>query len=232
MRDLGLRLDQAARDGGTHAGDGRGLVGLDRALAAVGAAGAAGFSGGEDVGATDAATGAGAFHAGEVDALFLSELPGEGGNLEAGAVDDRSRIGALGLRRGGGLGVGLLFRLFRFVGLFLVFGVVGALFLRLFRLGRGLFLGRGFDGFAFLADGAEGFADRDLFAFAGEDLDEGAVEEAFELHRGFVGLDLGEHVAGDDLVALLLQPFDQRAHRHGVAEFRHFDDVGHGVCRG
>jgi hypothetical protein len=53
-------------------------------------------------------------------------------------------------------------------------------------------------------------------------------DEIFDLHRGLVGLDFAEHVAGADLVALLFQPFDQRTHGHGVAEFGHFDDFGHG----
>jgi hypothetical protein len=79
-----------------------------------------------------------------------------------------------------------------------------------------------------LSDGAEGRAEGNLSAAGGENLEEGAVEEALEFHRGFVGLDLGEHVAGLHDIAFLLQPFCQRAHRHGVAEFRHFDDVGHG----
>ena len=89
--------------------------------------------------------------------------------------------------------------------------------------------GRGsFDGFARLADGTEGGADGDLRTGRRENLQKRAGEERFEFHRGLVGLDLGEHVAGFDGVAFLFQPFDQRAHRHGVAEFGHIDDLGHG----
>ena len=76
--------------------------------------------------------------------------------------------------------------------------------------------------------GAEGFADGDLGAGGSEDFEERAIEEALKLHGGFVGFDFGEHHAGFDGFAFFFEPFDQRAHRHGVAEFGHFDDIGHG----
>jgi hypothetical protein len=60
-----------------------------------------------------------------------------------------------------------------------------------------------------------------------KDFQNRAVKERLELHRRLVGFDFRQHVAGLHDVAFLLQPLDQRPHGHGVAEFRHFDDVGH-----
>ena len=79
-----------------------------------------------------------------------------------------------------------------------------------------------------VVDGAEGGTDGELGAGGTENFQERAVEVAFQLHGGFVGLDFGEHVAGLDDIAFFFEPFDQRAHRHGVAEFRHVDELGHG----
>jgi hypothetical protein len=109
----------------------------------------------------------------------------------------------------------------------------------LFRLGRfrsrggGRFASGGIDGFAGFADGAEGFADGDLGAGGSEDFQKDTIEEALELHGGFIGFNFGEHGAGFDGFAFFFEPFDQRAHRHGVAEFGHFDDLSHGErkCR-
>ena len=53
----------------------------------------------------------------------------------------------------------------------------------------------------------------------------------FHLHRRLVGLDLGDHLAGLDLVALLLEPLDDRALGHGVGELGHGDFDGHGELR-
>ncbi len=50
-----------------------------------------------------------------------------------------------------------------------------------------------------------------------------AVIDALHLHGGLVGLDLGDHVAGGDLVALLDVPLGQVALLHGRREGGHED---------
>jgi hypothetical protein len=48
-----------------------------------------------------------------------------------------------------------------------------------------------------------------------------------KLHDGLVGLHLGEHVADDDGIALLLLPFDQAPLFHGGREGFHYDLRSH-----
>ena len=169
------------------------------------------FLGGEDVGADDTATGAGALDAGEVDAFFLGELTSERGNFHAAGGSGRRSSGRGGLGRGSwsGHGDGRWSR----GGNNGRGGCGGS--------GRRSFGRWGFDFLAGFADGAEGGTDRELGAGGTENFEERAVEVTFQLHGGFVGLDFGEHVAGLDDVAFFFEPFDQRAHRHGVAEFGH-----------
>jgi hypothetical protein len=63
-------------------------------------------------------------------------------------------------------------------------------------------------------------------ALLGDDLQH-AVRVGLVGHRGLVGLDLGELVAALDLVAVLLEPAQDRALLHRVGQAGH-DDVGHG----
>jgi len=56
-----------------------------------------------------------------------------------------------------------------------------------------------------------------------------ARDKVLDLHGRLVGLHFAQHFPGRDLVAFLFQPFDERPHRHGIAELGHFDDFGHGV---
>ena len=56
-----------------------------------------------------------------------------------------------------------------------------------------------------------------------DDLDQHALINGFDFHRRLVGLDLGEHVAGFDLVAFLLQPAREVALLHRRRERGHQD---------
>ena len=56
---------------------------------------------------------------------------------------------------------------------------------------------------------------------------EGMLSQSLASSSRSPTLDHRQRVAGLDGIAFLFEPFDQRAHRHGVAEFRHFDDIGH-----
>src|SRR5262249_59211615 len=66
-------------------------------------------------------------------------------------------------------------------------------------------------------------------AFRHHDLRQHAFIGGFHLHGGLVGLDLGDDVAGGDLVALLLQPFRQIALFHGGGQGRHEHVDRHGA---
>jgi hypothetical protein len=82
--------------------------------------------------------------------------------------------------------------------------------------------GRGqFECLTGFADDAERGTNRELRAGRAEYLQDRAIKIALELHRGFVGFDLGEHVAGLYDIAFFFEPLGQRAHGHGIAEFRH-----------
>ena len=60
-----------------------------------------------------------------------------------------------------------------------------------------------------------------LGALADEELPDRPLVDGLELHRRLVGLDLGDHLAGGDAVALLDQPFRQRALLHGRRQRGH-----------
>jgi hypothetical protein len=58
-------------------------------------------------------------------------------------------------------------------------------------------------------------------AFGHDDLADDALIDGLDFHRRLVGLDLGDHVAGGDAVALLDQPFGERALLHGRRQGGH-----------
>ncbi len=64
-----------------------------------------------------------------------------------------------------------------------------------------------------------------LRAVRDEDLAQGPLVHGLDLHRGLVRLDLGDHVAGADRVAFLLEPARERTLRHRRREGGH-EDVG------
>src|SRR3954451_17073985 len=78
---------------------------------------------------------------------------------------------------------------------------------------------------AALADARDDLADRERRALVGDDL-ERAVGVGRVRHRRLVGLDLDELLALRNLVALRLEPLEDRALLHGVGQARH-RDVGH-----
>src|SRR6266550_8973030 len=117
--------------------------------------------------------------------------------------------------------LGLLFWLF-----FFRLNFVGLLFFlllfdfRLFLFPFFFFLGR------FLAlstDERDLVADVYLAAFFDINLGKRSIFGRLPFHRRLVGLDLGEHFAGRNVVALLLFPRDDGALGHGVAEFGHLN---------
>ena len=66
--------------------------------------------------------------------------------------------------------------------------------------------------------------DLDAFGAGGDqDLAERAFIDGFDFHRRLVGLDLGDDVAGGDLVAFVLQPFGEIALLHRRRERGHQD---------
>ena len=70
----------------------------------------------------------------------------------------------------------------------------------------------------------------DLDAFGASrhhDLGDGAFIDGLDFHRRLVGLDLGNHIAGRDLVALLDQPFGKITLFHRGRKGRHGDVDGH-----
>jgi hypothetical protein len=75
--------------------------------------------------------------------------------------------------------------------------------------------------FAFFQKNRDGGVDlHALGAFGHEDLADHALVHGLEFHRGLVGLDLGEDVAGRHGVAFLDQPFGERAVLHRGREQR------------
>ena len=66
-------------------------------------------------------------------------------------------------------------------------------------------------------------------AFRHHDLGDGALVDRLDLHRRLVGLDLGDDVAGFDLVAFLLQPLGKVALLHRGRQRRHENVDRHGV---
>ena len=69
-----------------------------------------------------------------------------------------------------------------------------------------------------------------LRAFRHQDLLDHALIDGLHLHGRLVGLDLGDHVAGLDLVAGLHVPLGERAFLHGRRQRGH-EDVGHQFSR-
>ena len=65
-----------------------------------------------------------------------------------------------------------------------------------------------------------------LGALGDQDFLDDAFVDGLHLHRGLVGLDFGDHVAGSDGVTDLDVPLGQRALFHGGRKRRH-QDVGH-----
>ena len=65
-------------------------------------------------------------------------------------------------------------------------------------------------------------------AFRHQNLAERAFVDRLHLHGGFVGLDLGDHVAGFDGVAFLLQPLGEIALLHRRRQRGHEDLSRHG----
>jgi len=84
-------------------------------------------------------------------------------------------------------------------------------------LGRRL-LGRRLAGA--LADLGDGSADLGGHALLDQDLQD-AVGLSLQIEGGFVGFDLGQHLAGLHLFAALLLPLDDGALLHRVGELRH-----------
>ena len=66
-------------------------------------------------------------------------------------------------------------------------------------------------------------------AFRHHDLGQHAVVDGLVFHRRLVGLDLGDHVAGLDLVAFLLEPARKVALLHRGRQRGHEDVDGHGM---
>ncbi len=66
-----------------------------------------------------------------------------------------------------------------------------------------------------------------LGAFGHEDFSERALVDRLDFHRGLVGLDLGDHVAGLHFLALVLHPLGEVALLHRGRERRHQDFDGH-----
>ena len=82
--------------------------------------------------------------------------------------------------------------------------------------------------FAIFQQDRNGGVDLDAFgAFGDQNLADGAFVNGLELHRGLVGFDLGQQVAGGDGVALFDQPFGKRAFLHGGRKGGHQNFGGH-----
>src|SRR5215467_12242068 len=65
-------------------------------------------------------------------------------------------------------------------------------------------------------DDGDRCVDRDVLGSLGhQNLAQRALVDRLDLHRGFVGLDLGDHIAGFDLVALVFDPLGEIALLHG-----------------
>ena len=103
-----------------------------------------------------------------------------------------------------------------------------------FRLGSGLRTAAAFERggvFALFQQQGDHLVDVDaLGPFLNDDLAERAFIDRFDFHGGFVGLDLGDDVAGLDLVAFLLQPLREVALGHCRRQRRHSDFDRHLVC--
>jgi hypothetical protein len=172
-----------------------------------------------DVGLDDSAAGAGAAEGGKVDALLLGEAPSERARLDAVA-----RVG-LGLHW---CGLRLCFGDLR------ILGGIGAI---AFHVGRrrgrrGLSRaslpaalgdrlrrcggsGGGGDILAFAGDeGDDGSHLHFVRALGDEDLGDRPFIDGFEFHRRLVGFNFCQEIARSDAIALLDQPFGERALLH------------------
>jgi hypothetical protein len=76
---------------------------------------------------------------------------------------------------------------------------------------------------ASFADDRDPLADCDLFTFLGENLQERPAGVGLDLLRDLVGIELVERLTLLDRVALGLQPADDRAGFHALAEAREAD---------
>jgi hypothetical protein len=103
--------------------------------------------------------------------------------------------------------------------------VTGALLLRGL-VGRCVRLG-GRDLLAFLADHGDGLADRDL-AFGDGDPEQDTRGVGLDLLGDLVGVELVERLALLHLLALGLEPANDRARLHALAEARELDLSRHG----
>ena len=84
------------------------------------------------------------------------------------------------------------------------------------------------DAFALAGEDRDRRADlHPVGAFGDQDLGDLALVDRLELHRRLVGLDLGEDVARLHLVALLDQPFGERALLHRRGKRGHLEFDGH-----
>ena len=81
---------------------------------------------------------------------------------------------------------------------------------------------------AAVADHRDRFPDRHRRAGLDEDLREDSAVVGLQLHRGLVGLDLGEHVTCQHGVTFVLEPLSDDTFGHGVGQAGH-EDVGHGA---
>ncbi len=110
--------------------------------------------------------------------------------------------------------------------------LLGGLFLchlrRLFRLGFRL-ARLGGHVLALLADHGDRLPDLDLLAFLREDLEEDAAGLGLDLLGHLLGVELVERIALLNLVPLRLQPADDRARLHALAETRERDLAAHSL---
>ena len=183
--------------------------------------GAAG-NGGFDIVLDDAAIGTAALDLRQVQAGLLRHALGERAREDAVASvrGAARRLGAVALGCGAGAASG-----------------AGAALPRLglgFRLGSGLRSAAAIERrgvFALFQQQGDHLIDGDaLGSFLNDDLAERAFIDRFDFHGGFVGFDLGDDVAGLDLVAFLLQPLREVALGHCRRQRRHSDFNRHLVC--
>src|SRR5919108_3595759 len=152
--------------------------------------------------------------AAQVDPTFPRDAACERRGLDAAVGTGRLRLLGLGLR----LLLGV--RLPPAFALLFTRGSRRSLFLLvLIDLGRDLL--------ALFADDRDPLADLDLLALAGEDLEQHAARVGLDLLGHLLGVELVERLALLDAVALLLQPADDRAGLHALAEPRQRHLRGH-----
>ena len=84
--------------------------------------------------------------------------------------------------------------------------------------------------FSCLAEDGEDAVHGGRGALVHADVQEHTVLEGLEFHGRLVGLDLGEHFAGFDLVSHVLVPLGDDTFGHGVAELWHAYDFSHQSC--